>query len=490
MHQHRVWIVIASSLLALLAPILALAQPDQRCFPATGQCISGRIREFWEQNGGVAVFGYPIAPQRDEVVENKSFLTQWFERSRLELHPDNSRPYDVLLGHLSAASLLKQGRNWRTFTAANPEAPHYFAETGHAIAPQFWQYWSSHGLEFDGYLGTSFQESLALFGMPLSQAQAETIEGQTYTVQWFERARFELHPGNRPPFTVLLGLLGSEMLGIAPVQAPLAAGDAVLVGAGDIASCDSDGDEATAALLDTIDGTVFTVGDNAYNAGTAAEFARCYEPSWGRHKARTRPSPGNHDYGTRGAAGYFTYFGTAAGDSAKGYYSYDLGAWHIIVVNTNCWAIGGCQAGSPQEQWLRTDLEAHPRTCTLAYWHHPRFSSGAVHGSNIALQPIWQALYNANADLVISGHDHVYERFAPQDPSGKADPQRGMRQFVVGTGGNKLYGFGKPVANSEVRNATTLGVLQVTLHATSYDWAFIPVPGKMFSDSGSANCHE
>lgn len=262
----------------------------------------------------------------------------------------------------------------------------------------------------------------------------------------------------------------------------------VLVGAGDIASCASTGDESTAALLDAIPGTVFTTGDNVYNHGTPVEFARCYEPSWGRHRARTRPAPGNHDYGTPHAAGYFAYFGEAAGAPNKGYYSYNLGSWHIVVLNSNCGAVGGCGPGSPQERWLRADLAAHPAACTLAYWHHPRFSSGP-HGGTMAVQAFWQALYEAGAELVLNGHDHLYERFAPQDPDGRRDEERGIRQFTVGTGGASLYAVGRPAPNSEVVNTTTYGVLKLTLYPDRYEWEFVPVPGGRFTDSGSGTCH-
>jgi hypothetical protein len=260
--------------------------------------------------------------------------------------------------------------------------------------------------------------------------------------------------------------------------------DPVLVGAGDIAHCGSDGDEATASLLDNIPGTVFTTGDNAYPNGSAEEFANCYDPSWGRHKARTYPSAGNHDYQTPDGAGYFAYFGSAAGEPGKGYYSYELGTWHIVVLNSNL----SVAAGSPQEQWLRADLEAHPAECTLAYWHYPRFSSGVVHGSDASMQPLWQALYDHGADVILAGHEHNYERFAPQDPSGIADPTRGIRQFVVGTGGRSHYVFGNPILNSEVRNDDTYGVLKLTLHSSSYSWEFIPEAGKTFNDSGNAPC--
>lgn len=269
----------------------------------------------------------------------------------------------------------------------------------------------------------------------------------------------------------------------------LRSGDPVLVGAGDIASCTRPGAEATAKLLDGIPGTVFTVGDNAYQTGTAIEFAACYDPTWGRHKSRTRPAPGNHEYMTEGASGYFGYFGAAAGDPGKGYYSYDLGTWHIIVLNSNCSEVGGCGAGSPQEQWLRADLAAHPAPCTLAYWHHPRFSSGR-HGSHATYQAFWHALYDYQADVVLSAHAHDYERFAPQDPGGVLDPVRGIREFVVGTGGGSHHPFpGAAIPNSEVRNDDTFGVLKLTLHPAGYEWQFAPEAGKTFTDSGTGSCH-
>jgi hypothetical protein len=266
--------------------------------------------------------------------------------------------------------------------------------------------------------------------------------------------------------------------------------DPVLVGAGDISICSNDNDEATAALLDGIEGTVFTLGDNVYDTGTASQFTNCYDPTWGRHKSRTRPSPGNHVYYTANATGYFNYFGSAAGDPTKGYYSYNLGFWHIVVINSNdsCNIIS-CAAGSAQEQWLRVDLAGSGAACTLAYWHHPRFSSGNSHGNNPAMQAIWQALYDFGADVVLTGHEHNYERFARQDAAGAADPAHGIREFVVGTGGKSHYGFGVPKPNSEVRNGDTYGVLKLTLHPTSYDWEFVPIAGQTFTDSGSESCH-
>jgi hypothetical protein len=267
----------------------------------------------------------------------------------------------------------------------------------------------------------------------------------------------------------------------------------VLVGAGDIADCGRTQDESTAKLLDGISGTVFAAGDNAYPNGTAADFNNCYDPTWGRHKARTKPVIGNHEYdNSTTAAGYFGYFGSAAGNVGQGYYSYDLGSWHIVVLNTNCGnpgVTGGCNATSAQNKWLQSDLAAHPTSCTAAIFHHPRFSSTQ---SSIATTgaAMWTTLYNAGVDLVIAGHRHGYERFAPQNVAGTADPSFGIREIVVGTGGEALVGFGSNVmANSEVRNGTTYGVLKLTLHSTSYDFQFIPIAGQSFTDTGTGSCH-
>ncbi len=264
---------------------------------------------------------------------------------------------------------------------------------------------------------------------------------------------------------------------------------AILVGAGDIADCrDLTGAEATAKLLDQISGTVFAAGDLAYPDGSKENFV-CYDKTWGRVKSRTRPAPGNHEFHFSGATPYFEYFGGAAGDPKTGYYSYELGTWHIIVLNSECKDVGGCEAGSPQERWLRADLAAHPAACTLAYWHKPLFSSGGAHGNDLTVKPLWQALYEANADLIIGGHDHDYERFAPQTPDGAADAKRGIREFVVGTGGKNHRPFGAIKSNSELRDATAFGVLKLTLKPNSYDWQFIPEAGKSFTDSGSGTCH-
>ena len=257
-----------------------------------------------------------------------------------------------------------------------------------------------------------------------------------------------------------------------------------LHGAGDIASCNLDSDEATAPALDGVQGVVFTAGDNAYQDGTAEQYSICYGPTWGRHQARTRPTPGNHEYHTPGAYPYFAYFGANAGDSSKGYYSYDVGTWHIIAINSNI----ARDRGSPQEQWLRADLAAYATHCTVAYWHFPRFSSG-VHGSDPTMAAMWQALYDADADVVISGHDHHYERFAPQTADGTSDPARGVREFVVGTGGGSLTQPPTIAPNSKVRIVGTFGVLKLVLQESSYQWRFIPSRGGTLTDSGSTLCH-
>jgi len=263
----------------------------------------------------------------------------------------------------------------------------------------------------------------------------------------------------------------------------------VLVGAGDIADCrDLSGAEATAKLLDQIPGTVMAVGDLAYPDGTKENF-ECYDRTWGRQKTRTRPAPGNHEFHSSAATPYFDYFGSLAGAPGDGYYSYDLGAWHIVVLNSECVDVGGCGPGSRQEKWLRSDLAAHPSSCTLAYWHKPLFSSGGAHGNDLEVTPLWQALYDAGADVVIGGHDHNYERFAPQNPQGESDPVHGIREFVIGTGGKNLRPFGPTKPNSEVRNNEAFGVLRLTLRPKSYNWQFISQQGKTFTDSGSTSCH-
>jgi chitodextrinase len=250
-------------------------------------------------------------------------------------------------------------------------------------------------------------------------------------------------------------------------------------------------------LLDPAIAAVLLLGDNQYYCGGYQAFLQSYDKSWGRVKSITRPAVGNHEYLTSGgtdcnsanagAAGYFRYFGAAAGDPSKGYYSYDVGSWHFIVLNSECTDAGGCSATSPQGVWLRQDLAAHTNFCTLAYWHIPLFSSGGRASSRY--RTFWDALYAADADVVLNGHDHIYERFAPQRPDGTSDATRGIREFVVGTGGSNHTSLSTIFANSQVRNTSTYGVLRLTLHATGYDWQFVPEAGKTFTDAGSGQCH-
>jgi hypothetical protein len=278
--------------------------------------------------------------------------------------------------------------------------------------------------------------------------------------------------GNHSPQTTI-----TAATDVCPAPPPT---DPVVAAAGDICATATDC-AGTAKLIDAIDPTrVLALGDNAYQDGRIDQYNAYYDPNWGRFKAKTSPVPGNHDYHTSGAGGYFTYFGSQA---PAEYYSYDLGSWHLIALDGEI----GHGAGSAQETWLKNDLANHPGTCTLAYWHEPRFSSG-YHGSNSGFDAFWHDLYAAGVDVVLNGHDHDYERFAPQNASGAADAN-GIREFVVGTGGASHYTFGAPIANSEVRNNTSYGVLKLTLHSGSYDWQFVPAAGASFTDSGSSACH-
>jgi acid phosphatase type 7 len=267
-----------------------------------------------------------------------------------------------------------------------------------------------------------------------------------------------------------------------------------LVGAGDIASCSDDRDKATANVVANVSGTVFTLGDNVYPTGTATQFQNCYHPTWGAQKTRTKPSAGNHDYYTLDASGYFGYFGARAGDPTKGYYTYKRGSWRIIVLNSNCSEVGGCGELSPQGSWLTQTLTNYPAKCTLAYFHHPLFASTAAASTEV--RPFWNILYDHNADVILSGHAHYYERFAPQLPDGTADGSRGIREFVVGTGGappeNPMTS--PRAANSVVDSekspgVTAYGVLRLRLSAGSYAWKFLPVAVETFTDSGTSQCH-
>lgn len=264
-----------------------------------------------------------------------------------------------------------------------------------------------------------------------------------------------------------------------PASFPSGAPYAVLLAVGDIAYCDSSADDQVGELAARLPGTIALLGDNAYPRGSSGDYENCFDPVWGGLRDRLRPVPGNHEYETKRASGYFSYFGAGAGDPAEGWYSYDLGGWHLIALNSECDAIGGCGNGSRQLSWLVADLEAHPAVCTLAYWHHPRFSSGR-HGDDDMTDALWDALAAANTDVVLFGHDHDYERMAPID---------GMRSFVVGTGGRSLYAWpGSPGPHTEVRANDTYGLLELRLAEADYSWRFIPAGGGTFTDTGSGTC--
>ncbi len=275
----------------------------------------------------------------------------------------------------------------------------------------------------------------------------------------------------RPTLATVAGLAVALVLAGGGGTAPR---PPTLVAVGDIASCASNGDEQTAALVKRLPGTIAVLGDIAYDDGSSADFAHCFDPSWGPLVPRIRAALGNHEYNTGTAAVAISKFALPQ----NGWYSYAIGAWHVIVLNSNCDEIGGCARDSLQWRWLKADLAAHRNRCTLAYWHHPRFSSG-LHGSSVATAALWDLLSRAGADVVLSGHDHDYERFAPI---------KGIRSFVVGTGGKSLYPMLVPRARSVVRSSSTYGVLELTLRPTGYNWRFLPVRGGRFTDAGKANC--
>jgi hypothetical protein len=262
--------------------------------------------------------------------------------------------------------------------------------------------------------------------------------------------------------------------------------DAVVLAAGDFGDCSAEarqGPYRTANVLAGQAATILALGDLAYDGGTPAEFADCYDPTWGRFEDRSRPVPGNHEYRTPGASGYFGYWGSRAGPSSKGYYSFDLGDWHVVAINSEL-NIG---ATSPQVAWLKGDLVASTKRCKLAFLHRPRWSSGS-HGSSAALSAVYKVLYDNRVTLLFAGHDHDYERFAPLNPSGAVETGRGVREFVVGTGGAPLRGFATIRGGSQARNASSKGVLKLTLGATGYAWEFLPVAGATYGDTGRGTC--
>ncbi len=300
---------------------------------------------------------------------------------------------------------------------------------------------------------------------------------------------------SHPPVLVVttLSAASAPASGRSPAALPSASapasGDPVLIGAGDICVTSTMANAAaTARLIEAHPSAhVFTLGDNSNEAGTASQYTDCYGKTWGAFLGRTRPTIGNHDCGTSNCAPYYAYFGAAAGRAGKGYYSYNLpNNWHVIVLNSQGSEVGGVGFGSPQETWLKADLAAHQGSHVIAMWHIPVLTSGQLYRT--AYLPFWQDLYAAHADIIMSGHDHIYERTTLMNPSGKADPN-GIREFTVGTGGAPPQPFGTILPTSQVRQSGTFGVLMLTLHAHSYDWRFLPVAGKTWTDSGSQPTH-
>jgi hypothetical protein len=265
---------------------------------------------------------------------------------------------------------------------------------------------------------------------------------------------------------------------------------ATILIAGDISSCAWTADSRTARLVAARKGIVMTVGDNAYPSGTKRQFRECYGPTWGRFRDRTRPVPGNHDYATKDAAPYFAYFGARAGPKGRGYYAFDAGAWRVYALDSDCYSGGRCKKGSAQYRWLKHDLAEQYRRCTMAVLHQPRYSSGP-HGNSNVTRPLISLLYKAGVEVIVNGHDHIYERFAPARPRGRVDREFGFRQFIVGTGGGPLYRYraGRP-EHSRKRQRRTHGVLRLRLDADSYTWKFLPVKRGTFSDSGTTECHD
>jgi acid phosphatase type 7 len=348
---------------------------------------------------------------------------------------------------------------------------------------------------------------MTLFGVP-APAALNLRSPSRIAPTWHRRAR---------ALVVAALLVGWFVTVPATPPATVAAGDPVIAAAGDIACDPADsnfnggngmGGECFEKVVSNLlvghgFAAVLALGDVQYFCASAVAFGASYDPTWGRVKSITHPAVGNHEYLTNstgaglggatgcdatntGAAGYFGYFGAAAGAPAQGYYSFDVGTWHLIALNSSCGNAGGCGTTSPQGKWLAADLAAHQHQCVLAYWHIPLFSSGGR--ANASSQPFWNLLYAAHADVVLNGHDHIYEQFAPQTPSGAANPTNGIRQFTVGTGGANHTSIAMVAANSVVSNTTSFGILKLTLHPGGYDWGFQHATGS-FTDTGSAACH-
>ena len=456
--------VAASLTPALPSPTAAATDPTATLSPGTKISPEGPLTftadaDAWvneanpDENNGTGDSLRTDGNSDDPAIEafvrfTVSGITGSVQDARLRVYVDNNDTEDGPAVYLTDASWEESEITWNT----RPERTSNALDNREDVTEETWV----------EYIVTSHVTGDGVFSFVLVADSSDGIV-------------FSSREGSNPPELVIT--LGSESL-FTPTP-ELQAGAEVLVGAGDIASCDYEGDEMTAQLLDGIAGTVFTTGDNAYSDGSPEEFEDCYEPTWGRHKDRTKPVPGSHDYHTPDAAGYFEYF-----DDIPAYYAYDLGFWRIYALNSEI----DISPEGEQVSWLQSELAENPRQCVLAYWHRPRWSSGNEHGRDPTVQSLWEVLYEAGADVVVNGHEHNYERFMPMDADGEPNPS-GLRQFVVGTGGADPYGFDTPLPTSEVRDSSTNGVLRLTLRESGYDWQFIPVVGSSFTDSGSAECN-
>jgi Concanavalin A-like lectin/glucanases superfamily/Bacterial Ig-like domain/Calcineurin-like phosphoesterase len=366
-----------------------------------------------------------------------------------------------------------------TGTATDDATPTFTGTAGNALGDEPTVTVEIHaGFDLSGALVESF--TAARLGDGTYSQESASLGPGTYTAQAHQADRAR-NVGQSDPTTFTV-LEGATALPASPV----------VLAAGDIAGCggSTTGEAQTAAIIEGLPGaTVLSLGDHAYPNGTAADFTDCYGPTWGRFKPRTRPVPGGHDYLTPGAAGYYGYFGDAAGHPARGYYSYNLGTWHVVALNAVCDKVD-CTAGGAQEQWLRRDLAANPARCTLALLHEPRFSSGSIHGGTTDVQPLWEALHDYGADVAFSGDDHLYERFQPQSPGGSLDTAHGIAQFVIGTGGYYLYDFAPTIEPNSAARIKSYGVLKATLGPDAAEYRFLRTDGDAATDSGSEACRE
>jgi hypothetical protein len=461
--------VLAAGLLAAV-PLATPATSSTSLAPTDDTFANGK-----QPNGALTyllVDGRPV--KRAYLRFTIGGLTQPVVRATLRLYPTTQGE------SVSVRSVTSAGWTESTLTSSNAPAPaNAVTATSGAISTGTWVSLDVTPLVTGN---GSFGFALTTTGQAVRFASKEAGAGTSPQLV-VETSTPTTGSTSSPSTTVPTTTTAPTTTAPTTTTTPPPAGNPVIAVAGDIAGSGT-GDSATAALLDALNPTaVLTAGDNAYENGSSSDYTNYYAPTWGRYKSSTFPTPGNHEYQTSGASGYFGYFGSRAGTAGKGFYSHNIGAWHLIALNSEI-AHG---ATSEQVTWLKNDLAAASAQCVLAYWHKPRFTAGNY--SDLSeFQPFWDALYAANADVVINGHDHNYQRYAPLTPSGVRDDARGLREFVVGTGGRSHYGI-RADSRRQAADGGTYGVLKLTLRTAGYDWQFLPEAGKTFSDSGSASCH-